>query len=83
MEKVSLDSGLQLKLQENFYIDPLIAIAKEAGFVVRTDDLKPHTFHIIWEGVAGGMSSVWSQCIITMAVIHIMLFARPVKFRNV
>jgi len=53
MEKVSLDSALQLKIQENFYIDPLIAIAKEAGFVVRTDDPKSHTFDIILEGVTG------------------------------
>ena len=40
LEMVKADAGLQEKLKTAADIDALVAIAKEAGFVISADDLK-------------------------------------------
>ena len=62
MEAVKADAGLQEKLKAATDSDSVVAIAKEAGFVISADDLKKAQAEVQMrslndeelEGVAGG-----------------------------
>ena len=57
LEKVKADSSLQEKLKAASDADAVVAIAKEAGFSISSDDLKKAQSEISeeeLEGVAGG-----------------------------
>ncbi len=59
LEAVEADAGLQEKVQveANRYADAVVAIAKEAGFVITAEDVKRAQLEISeddLEGVAGG-----------------------------
>ena len=58
IEKLKDDSSLQEKLKAAADTDAVLAIAKEAGFMISTDDLKNAQSEISeeeLEGVAGGL----------------------------
>ncbi len=58
LEKVKGDNNLQEKLKAAADTDAVLAIAKEAGFSISTDDLKKAQSEISeeeLEGVAGGL----------------------------
>ena len=58
LEKVKADTSLQEKLKAASDADALVAIAKEAGFSISTDDLKNATAEIEdaeLEAAAGGL----------------------------
>lgn len=60
-EAVQADAGLQEKLKAAADADAVVAIAKEAGFVVSADELKKSQAEISeeeLEGVAGGMNGI-------------------------
>ena len=57
LEKVKADTSLQEKLKAASDADAVVAIAKEAGFMISADDLKNAQLEISdeeLEGVAGG-----------------------------
>ena len=57
LEKVKADSSLQEKLKTNADVEAVIAIAKEAGFMISVDEFKMAQAEISdeeLEGVAGG-----------------------------
>ena len=57
LEKVKGDTSLQEKLKAAADVDALLAIAKEAGFMISADDLNKAQSEISdeeLEGVAGG-----------------------------
>ena len=58
LEKLKADTSLQEKLKAAADSDAVLAIAKDAGFSISTEDLKNAQFEISEEeldGVAGGM----------------------------
>ncbi len=58
-EKVKADTSLQEKLKAAADADTVLAIAKEAGFLISADDLKKAQSEISeeeLEGVAGGLN---------------------------
>ena len=57
LEKVKADAGLQEKLKSAANVDAVVAIAKEAGFVISADDIKQAQAEVSeeeLESVAGG-----------------------------
>ena len=57
LEKVKADSSLQEKLKTNADVEAVVAIAKEAGFMISVDEFKMAQAEISdeeLEGVAGG-----------------------------
>ena len=57
LEKVKADSSLQEKLKTNADVEEVVAIAKEAGFMISVDEFKMAQAEISdeeLEGVAGG-----------------------------
>ena len=57
LEKVKADTSLQEKLKAAADADAVLAIAKDAGFSITTEDLKEHRQTLSddeLEGVAGG-----------------------------
>ena len=64
LEVVKADAGLQEKLKAASDVDAVVAIAKEAGYVISTDDLQKTQAEVSeqeLEGVAGGciLKTVW------------------------
>ena len=62
LEKVKADTSLQEKLKAAADSDAVLAIAKEAGFMISADDLKNAQSEISeeeLEGVAGGGGRTW------------------------
>ncbi len=60
LEAVKADAGLQEKLKAASDADPVVAIAKAAGFVISTEELKDAQTEVSeeeLEGVAGGTIS--------------------------
>ena len=58
LEKVKADTSLQEKLKAAANADAVVAIAKEAGFSITTEDLKADRQNLSdteLEGVAGGL----------------------------
>ena len=70
LEKVQSDTSLQEKLKAAADSDAVLAIAKEAGFVISADDLKNAQSEISdeeLEGAAGGQRPwterpTWAMC---------------------
>ena len=63
LEAVKADAGLQEKLKAAGDADAVVAIAKAAGFVISTEELKRAQAEISeeeLEGVAGGFSGLCS-----------------------
>ncbi len=67
LEKVKADTSLQEKLKAAASTEAALAIAKEAGFSISTDDLKsanPEISEAELEGAAGGVNSaVKDECL--------------------
>ena len=62
LEKVKADTSLQEKLKAAADVDAVLAIAKEAGFMISADDLTKAQAEISeeeLEGVAGGNFQCW------------------------
>ncbi|WP_115118819.1 Nif11-like leader peptide family natural product precursor [Synechococcus sp. UW105] len=63
LEKVKADTSLREKLKAAADSDAVLAIAKEAGFMISTDDFKNAQSEISedeLEGVAGGLLFVFT-----------------------
>ena len=64
LEKVQSDKSLQEKLNGAADADGVVAIAKVAGFIISSDDLKSAQSQIKdaeLEGAAGGLLGTWNQ----------------------
>ena len=62
MKKIKADTTLQDKLKRASDLETFIAIAKESGFVISTEDLKKSQVEVSdkeLEGVAGGGGVCW------------------------
>ena len=65
LEKVKADTSLQEKLKAAADSDAVLAIAKDAGFIISAEDLKNAQSEISdeeLEGVAGGQARGWDFC---------------------
>ena len=68
LEKVKADTSLQEKLKAAADSDAILAIAKEAGFMISADDVRSSVSDDELEGVAGGYigasagASTWECC---------------------
>ena len=60
-EAIQADTGLQQKLQGVTEPDAVVAIAKEAGFMISTEELERAQAEISDEDL-GGVSGGWSIC---------------------
>jgi predicted ribosomally synthesized peptide with nif11-like leader len=79
LEKIKDDSSLQEKLKAASDADGVVAIAKEAGFMISADDLKKAHSEISdeeLEGVAGGTYTVLTLCLCSI-VTHGCVIAGP------
>ena len=66
MEAVKADAGLQEKLNAAADVDAVVAIAKEAGFLISAEELQRSQAEISeeeLEGVSGG-STMFTTCLI-------------------
>ena len=65
LEKVKADTSLQEKLKAAADVDAVLAIAKEAGFMISAEDLKNAQVTEIsdeeLEGAAGGGKDGWTR----------------------
>ena len=64
LEKVKVDTTLQDKLKAAADVEGVIAIAKEAGFMLSADDIRTKISDEELEGVAGGVGGTYfgSDC---------------------
>ena len=68
LEKVKADTSLQEKLKAAANTDAVLAIAKDAGFMISADDVRSSVSDDELEGVAGGYigasagASTWECC---------------------
>ena len=60
MEAVKADAGLQEKLKAAGDADAVVAIAKEAGFVISSDELQRAQAEISARGVDGGTNATYT-----------------------
>ena len=70
LEAVKADAGLQEKLKGTGDTDAVVTIAKAAGFVISSEELKKEQTELSeeeLEGVAGGVACVdRTQCLVTL-----------------
>ena len=65
LEKVKADTSLQEKLKAAADSDAVLAIAKDAGFIISAEDLKnatPELSEEELEGVAGALPESFQDC---------------------
>ena len=70
LEKVKGDTSLQENLKAAAESDAVVAIAKEAGFMISVDDLKNAQSELTedeLEGVSGGFTAFY-QCILCLMI---------------
>ena len=75
LEAIKADAGLQEKLKAASNADAVVAIAKEAGFMVSTDELRRAQAEALQdaelEGVTGGLGMAGFAAIVSVAGVGV------------